>query len=509
MSFDPDGGDLVLGIIGAGTMGRGIAQIAAMAGILVLLHDARAGAAQEAADTVAAAFHKLAEKGRMSREEAGTATARLMPVAGLGELGPCHVVIEAIVEDLAAKRALVAALEDVVASACVLATNTSSLPVTAIAAACRRPERVAGCHFFNPVPLMKIVEVAPGVLTDPAVVEALLGLGRRMGHTAVKTRDTPGFIVNHAGRGYGTEALRIAGEGVAGFADIDRVLVGQAGFRMGPFELLDLIGIDVTQSVMESLYEQFFHEPRFRPSLLPRQYQAAGLLGRKTGRGFYRYEDGRPVLPPEVPAPAVAARHPLWVSRRDPAAHGALVAALRAGGAVLDEGERPGADSICLVAPLGEDATTAALGEGLDPTRTLAVDTLFGLDRRRVLMTTPATEPFARDAAWVALAADGAPVTVIHDSPGFISQRVVACIVNIGCDIAQQRIASPADIDLAVPLGLGYPHGPLAFGDRLGPVRILTILEALLALTGDPRYRPSPWLRRRALLGVPLATPEA
>lgn len=508
MSFDPQSGALVLGVVGTGTMGRGIAQIAAAAGIRVLLHDARDGAAAEAVAAVADTFRTLARKGRMSDESADGAAARLCPVAGLDGFAPCHLVVEAIVEDLAAKRALFAALEAVVSPDCVLATNTSSLSVTAIAAGVARPGRVAGFHFFNPVALMKIVEVAPGVLTDPAVAKALVGLGVRMGHAAVETRDTPGFLVNHAGRGYGTEALRVVGEGVADPAAVDRVLVQQAGFRMGPFELLDLIGIDVSQSVMESIYGQFFHETRFRPSLLPRQYIAAGLLGRKTGRGFYRYADGKPVIDPE-PAVPPAARRPLWISRRDPVAHAALTGLLAAGGATLDDGEQPSAESVCLVTPLGGDATAAALADGLDPTRTLAVDTLFGLQGRRVLMTTPVTHAEARDAAWAALAADGVPVTVIHDSPGFVSQRVVACIVNIGCDIAQQRIATPADIDKAVPLGLGYPQGPLAMGDRLGPARVLAVLEALLAQTGDPRYRPSPWLKRRAMLGVSLSTPEA
>ena len=343
------------------------------------------------------------------------------------------------------------------------------------------------------------------MLTAPAVTDALVGLGTRMGHFAAVTKDTPGFLVNHAGRGYGTESLRILGEGVADCADIDRILTGAAGFRMGPFELLDLIGIDISHAVMESLYGQFYQEPRFRPSVLPRQLVSANLLGRKTGRGFYTYADGKPILPAEEPLPE-AAPLPLWISRRNP--EGAERLARTLDGAERDTGERPGAGSACIVAPLGEDCTTAALAEGLDPARTVAVDTLFGLNGRRTLMTNPVTDLGVRDAVHAALGRGG-PVTVIRDSPGFVAQRVVAMIVSIGCDIAQQRIASPADIDRAVPLGLGYPHGPLAFGDTLGPRRILAVLEALHAATGDPRYRPSPWLKRRALLNVSLTTPEA
>lgn len=506
--IDPDSDALVLGVAGAGAMGRGIAQLAAAAGVTVLLFDAREGAAREAAENLSATFAMLAKKGKIGRDKADAATALLRPVASLEEFASCHVAVEAIVEALEAKRALFASIEAVVTDDCVLATNTSSLPVTAIAAACRHPERVAGFHFFNPAPLMKIVEVVPGMLTADWVTDFLVKLGRRMGHSVARTRDTPGFLINHAGRGYNTEALRIAGEGVASPADIDRVLVEQAGFRMGAFQLFDLIGVDVVKTVTESLYEQFFHEPRYRPSILLRQYAAADLLGRKTGRGFYAYADGKPVLPPE-PSPPPPGDRPVWVSGRDAAAHAALTAVLRDCGATIDAGGRPTDGSICLAAPIGEDATTACLAEDLDPANTFAVDTLFGLDKRRVVMTTPGADPAMRDALHGLLAADGRKVTVIHDSPGFISQRVVASIVNVACDIAQQRIATPTDIDMAVPLGLGYPEGPLSIGDRLGPARILSILEKLQTLTGDPRYRPSLWLSRRARLGMPLVAPEA
>jgi 3-hydroxybutyryl-CoA dehydrogenase len=504
--FDPHASTLCLGIIGSGTMGRGIAQIAAASGIRVLLADARDGAADEARAAVAATFDRLAAKGRMTAEAVGNAKACLQAVAGYAPaFRDCHVVVEAIVEDLEVKRSLFGQLEAIVAPDCVLATNTSSLSVTAIAAACRRPERVAGFHFFNPVPLMRIVEVVPGVLTDPRVTASLEALGTRMGHGVAVARDTPGFLVNHAGRGYGTEALRIVGEGIASTADVDRILTGAAGFRMGPFELMDLIGIDVSRAVMESLYDQFYQEPRFRPTTLPRQLVSANLLGRKTGRGFYAYEGGKPVLPPD-PSPPDTRPLPIWIGRRNP--EGAALLAEALAGAGLDIGERPSAGSACIVVPLGEDCTTAALAEALDPARTVAVDTLFGLSGRHTLMTNPVTDPTVRDAVHRTLGQGGVPVTVIHDSPGFVAQRVVATIVNIGCDIAQQRIASPEAIDRAVTLGLGYPQGPLALGDRLGARRILAVLEALRAATGDPRYRASPWLRRRALLNVSLTTPE-
>jgi len=506
MPLDANRPDLKLAVIGTGVMGRGIAQIAAQAGVGVVLYDTRAEAAPAARDYVAQMLGKLAEKGRLSAAAAKAAADRIEIANVLAHVDSCQVVVEAIVEDLAAKRELFGHLEGIVAPECILATNTSSLQVTAIAATCQRPERVAGFHFFNPVPLMKVVEVVAGVMTAPWVSDALTALAERMGHVPVRAQDTPGFIVNHAGRGYGTEALQILREGVAEFHQVDRVLREAAGFRMGPFELLDLTGLDVSHHVMESIYDQYYQEPRFRPSPIAAQRVMAGLFGRKSAnRGFYRYVDGKAEAIAETPLPP-AADVPVWISGE---ALGPELAELVGRlGVPAQQGAKPAARALCLVAPLGRDATTAALAEGLDPARTVAVDCLAGLGKRRTLMTTPVTAPAMRDAAHGLLGKDGVPVTVIHDSPGFVAQRVLAHIVNIGCDIAQQRIATPQDIDRAVTLGLGYPTGPLAWGDAIGPARVLAILSELFDFYQDPRYRPSPWLKRRARLGVSLLTPE-
>jgi len=493
-----------LGIVGAGLMGRGIAQIAAQGGISVILHDSRPGGAEEARQAIAATLQSLADKGKLTAEAAAASAARLKAAASLADLAPCTVVVEAIVENLEAKRELFRQLEAVVGAGCILATNTSSLSVTAIAASCAWPGRVAGFHFFSPVPLMKIVEVISGPLTHDGVADTLASLARQMGHEPVRAADTPGFIVNHAGRGYLTESLRLLGENIAPHATIDRILRLGAGFRMGPFELLDLTGLDVSQPVMESIYEQYYQEPRFRPSPIARQRLAAGLLGRKSERGFYRYVDGQKQ---DIAAPTVPYRRDLrvWLKPLDADAFPAVERLLADLGAVRDWAERPGPQSLCLLLPVGEDVTTAAVTAGLDPTRCVGLDPLF-LDGCRTLMTSPLTAPAYRDAAHALLAADGVAAAVIADSPGFVCQRVVASIVNIGCDIAQQGIATPEDIDRAVTLGLGYPQGPLALGDRLGAATVLRILDGLFAFYRDPRYRPSPWLTRRALLGVSLLT---
>jgi len=493
--LDVSRSDLTAGVAGAGTMGRGIAQVLAQCGARTLLYDAQPGAAQRGLDSIAQACARLAEKGRIADPQAIVRRIEIVP--GLQAFGDCHVVVEAIVEDLVAKRTLFSELEAIVGEDCILASNTSSLSVTAMAAVCKRPGRVAGYHFFNPVPVMKIVEVVDGVLTEPWVTEALTALARRFGHTPIRCKDTPGFVVNHAGRAFVPEALRILAEGVADFATIDRILVDAAGFRLGPFGLMDLVGLDVAHAVMKSMYAQYFEEPKYRPSFIAEPRVAAGLLGRKTGRGWYTYAPDMQV-PAEAPAPK-AKRAAVWAVPE-------LKELLIELGAKPEL--KPTPEAVCFVAPLGLDASTAALEQGLDPARTVAVDPLFGYSKRRTLMVTPVTKREVRDAAYALLAADGVPVSVINDSPGFVAQRVVAHIVNVGCDIVQMRIATPEDLDRAVMLGLGYPKGPLAMGDALGPKRILAVLQSMHEIYQEPRYRPSPWLRRRAQLGASLLTPE-
>jgi 3-hydroxybutyryl-CoA dehydrogenase len=496
----------VIGVIGAGAMGRGIVQLFAQAGHTVRCHDAQPGSAAQGVAAVSVQLARLVEKGRLSQTAFDAIGARVHACQNLQDLADCDVVVEAIFEDLGVKREVFRALEAVVRPDTILASNTSSLTVADIAAACERPGRVAGLHFFNPVPLMKVAEVIAAVRTEAAVVQRLRALTEGAGHRAVVVADQPGFLINHAGRGLYTEGLRIVEEQVASPADVDDVLRDAMGFRMGPFELLDLTGLDVSGRVMTSIYEQFHQEPRFRPSSLVPPRVAAGLFGRKSGQGWYRYEDGKKQGPTARPVPPLPAGLTLWI---DPAASGAagLRELARAAGAGVTE--RSADAQLAIVQPWGQDATHAALAAGADPARCVALDPLPPLALRRTLMLTAATLPVVRDAAHALFAADGTPVTVINDSPGFIAQRVMATIVNIAANIAQRGIASVADLEDAVPLGLGYPHGPLGWGDQLGAGRILTILQGQLAATADPRYRPSPWLARRVSMGVPLVTPEA
>ncbi|OZI61812.1 3-hydroxyacyl-CoA dehydrogenase [Bordetella genomosp. 11] len=498
-----------VGIVGAGAMGRGIAQIAAQAGLTVKLHDQDPIAIEAARQYLRETFERLTEKGKINAADGVAALARVMPCEAIEALGDCEVVIEAIVERLEVKRELVSRLETILGQDAVIASNTSSLSITAIAAIARYPGRIAGFHFFNPVPLMKVVEVVDGQSGDPETGDRLMALARHLGHVPVRCKDMPGFIVNHAGRGMNIEGLKVAQEGVAGFPDIDDIMREQAGFRMGPFELMDLTGLDVSHPVMESIYNQFYQEARYRPSPLTALRHAGRLFGRKTGAGFYAYPNGQKSTPAAQVAPATRPRS-VWVSRVSARGHARTVQLLGTLGVFPETGSRPSPDALILVTPLGLDATTAALAEGLDATRVVALDTLLPLEvgRRRTLMTTPMTGAAVREAAHGLFAADGTPVTVVRDSAGFVAQRILACIVNIACDMAQQRIGTPADIDLAVRLGLGYPQGPLGLGDTVGAGEILEVLRNLNNLTGDMRYRPSPWLWRRAGLGLSLLTQE-
>ena len=494
-----------VGIVGAGAMGRGIAQVAATGGCRVLLHDARPEATAEAIKFIGGMLDRAVQKDRMTSQEAEAAKNRLSAAEDLAAFGDADVVIEAVSEDIELKTKVFVLLEQATRPDCILASNTSSLSITRLAAACDRPERVAGFHFFNPVPLMPLVEVIAGIRTEPQVIDRLVTLGEAMGRTPVRVADAPGFLVNQVGRGYTLEAMNLVSEGVADFADVDAILRDAAGFRMGPFELLDLTALDVTHPATVEIYEQSYHEPRFRPAMLMGQRMQAGLLGRKTKQGHYIYEDGKQQRPQEPEAPPFEGGT-FWVEPGDDAAP--LQEIVRKAGAGLDEGDRPGSDAVILITPLGVDATTHAARAGLDPERTVAIDSLFGFASRRTVMKTIVTRPEMMQKTHAVLAADGTPVTPIQDSPGFVAQRIVAMIVAIGSGVAQNGIATPNDIDRAVKLGLNYPNGPLEFADMLGISRIVEILDGMNACTGDPRYRTGPWLRRRAALGVSAKTVE-
>jgi len=289
-TFAPMDKNTVVAVIGAGTMGTGVAQVAAQAGHPTLLYDTRPGAVDQALAALRRTLDKLVEKGKFTVETANGIHGRIRPASTLKDLGGSGLAIEAIIEDLAIKKKLFAELETVVAPEAVLATNTSSLSVTAIAAACERPERVIGLHFFNPAPLLPLVELVPGLATDAALPAQAIALMAAWSKTPVLCKDTPGFIVNRVARPFYGESIRLFEEGIADMPTIDMALKG-AGFRMGPFELMDLIGNDINFTVTRTVWEAFFYDPRYKPSFTQQRQVESGRLGRKSGRGYYSYAE--------------------------------------------------------------------------------------------------------------------------------------------------------------------------------------------------------------------------
>lgn len=495
-----------VGVVGAGTMGRGIAQIMSSAGFRTRLYDQNPVAVSEAVEAISRAWEKEVQKGRLTEDKRAKALLSLLPAAALDDLADCDVIVEAIVEDLHVKQALFAHLEQIISDQAILASNTSSLSITAIQSACRRPGQVAGWHFFNPVPRMKLAEVVQGALTVAATVDTLVALTEHAGHKGITARDMPGFIVNHAGRAFIPEGLRILSEQIAEVPVIDGIMKGVAGFPMGPFELVDLIGLDVARTVMESLYDQYYQEARFRLHPLLGQKVAAGLLGRKSGQGFYIYKDAAVPDTSQVRSQRqpLASGRPVWVSPEHEDLAGLVRERLSSLDITIEKGPRPSPGALILVTPIGTDTSTSCIQQGLDPIRTIAVNALFGLGRHIELMRSPATSTATETEVCALFRQVAEQVWCVKDSPGFVSQRIVAQIVSIGCDIAQQGIGSPEDINLAARIALGYPQGPFEFGDLIGSGRVLTVCDALYEMYRDPRYRASAWLRRRAMLRLPL-----
>ena len=509
MPFDPNAANIVVGVVGTGSMGRGIVQVSAQGGMRVIAYDEKPGAAEAAKAYIAKTLDGLVQKGRVAQADAKSAVDRITLASSLEQVAKADIVVEAIIERLDVKQEVFAKIDSLAGPDTIIASNTSSLPITAIAAKCKRPERVGGMHFFNPVPVMRLVEVIPGLKTAPWVVDAMMVIGRRMTREPVLCTDSPAFLVNHVGRAFVPEAQRILSENIASASEIDRILTGAPGFKMGPFTLADMVGIDVQHAVMESIHAQFYGEPAYAPFPISALRVAGGLYGRKTGGGWYDYKNGEKVEPLLAVAPSARPKS-VWVRPSDhhPELQEPLIALFKQAGAEVETGAKPSASALIVITPVGYDLTTAMVELKLDAARSVAIDVLFGMKGPRTLMVTPATDPVMRDAAHGLLAADGQPVIAINDSPGFVAQRIVAQIVNVACGVAQRAIATPADIDKGTKLGLGYPFGPLEWGDQLGAGRILFILERLQAFYGEPRYRPNPWLKRRVALGLPLSAPE-
>ncbi|MFC9384905.1 3-hydroxyacyl-CoA dehydrogenase [Streptomyces venezuelae] len=491
----PIGPDRTVAVVGTGTMGQGIAQVALVAGHPVRLYDSAPGRAEEAVAALTARLDRLVEKGRLDATARTAAVGRLHAARELAELADAALVVEAIVELLPVKQQLFTDLEKVVGDDTVLATNTSSLSVTAIAGGLRLPGRFVGLHFFNPAPLLPLVEVVSGFATEQDVATRAYETMRGWGKTPVRCADTPGFIVNRVARPFYAEALRVFEEGAADPATIDAALRECGGFRMGPFELTDLIGQDVNEAVTRSVWESFYQDPKFTPSLAQRRLVESGRLGRKTGQGWFSYAEGAERPEPHT-APAAKAPERIVV-RGDlgPAAPllglfeeaGITVRRKKGGGFI----ELPNGGRLCLA-----DGESSFEYPKQDIVYfDLAFD--YAAATRIVLSAREDIDPEVLAEAVGLFQALGKQVSVIGDVPGMIVARTVAMLADLAVDTVDRGVATAEDVDTAMRLGVNYPAGPLEWAGKVGHQRVCDLLGELHARYPSGRYAPALGLVRR------------
>ncbi|HEY4318896.1 MAG TPA: 3-hydroxyacyl-CoA dehydrogenase PaaH [Herbaspirillum sp.] len=497
---------VVVAVIGSGAMGAGIAQIAAAAGHTVKLFDVRPEAVDSALDNIRKIFDTMVKKQRMQAGEAKAAGERLRAATALADLADAALVVEAVVENLEIKRKLFSDLEGIVADDCIFASNTSSISITSIGAGLRLPQRLAGMHFFNPVPLMALVEVIGGLASSRDTCERLYDTAIAWGKVPVHTRSTPGFIVNRVARPYYAEALRLLGEQAASPATIDAVLREAGGFRMGPFELMDLIGHDVNFAVTQSVFHAYFNDPRFTPSLIQQELVDAGFLGRKSGRGFYSYAPDAVRLLPQTEA---AAATPNGGPAGDPVIFegsrlGAVLAArLDAAGIAYRHTASDDGDALLAVGSArlyltdGRTATQRAHAGAHPDTVLLDLALDLASAPRVALARADQCSDTAYSAILAVLQAAGLAVSLIDDAPGMIVMRTVAMLANEAADTVNQGVCSAPDADLAMQKGVNYPRGPLAWADAIGLPCLAAVLRNLADSYGEDRYRVSPLILRK------------
>jgi 3-hydroxybutyryl-CoA dehydrogenase len=446
-------------------MGAGIAQLGCAAGMRTVLHDPVPEALERAPAAIARGLAKMEEKGRL--DDAGAAEAGLSTTPELAGLAECQLVIEAAPERPQLKRELFTALSEVCGPETVLATNTSSIPITSLAGAAGRPDRVVGMHFFNPPPLMRLLEVIPAEQSSDETVSLARATGEAMGKRVIIAADGPGFLVNRCGRPFGAEALRLVQERIAAPAQVDRICRLGGGFRMGPFELMDLVGIDVGFEVAQSFTELSFGEPRWKPSPLQARMVAAGRLGRKAGRGWYEYGNG-PHRPDDPPPPD---------------GEGADFVAQAADAGLVN----------CAESTLASRGDPAAVGYHLLPGAGLVE-----------LTRGPSASDAGAEGAERLAAAAGLHHQWVGDAPGLVLGRIASCLVNEAAFAVGEGVGSAADVDAGLELGLNHPRGPARWGEAIGLERVLATLDGVWAERREERYRAAPLLRRAVALGVGL-----
>ncbi|MBF6594322.1 MAG: 3-hydroxybutyryl-CoA dehydrogenase [Thermaceae bacterium] len=520
-----------IAVLGAGTMGRGIAQVAAQAGYGVLLYDSQPGVLEPALAEIRTDLQKAQERGKL-QSSADEILSQIQTVSALMECAEADWVIEAVPEVLELKQELLGKLAELNESN-VLATNTSTISVSAIASKVKNPGRVIGLHFFNPAQRMKLVEVIPALQTASKIVERALRMMQAWSKEAVQVGDSPGFLVNRVARPFYGESLRLHGEGVSK-EHLDWILKG-LGFPMGPFELMDLIGLDVNFAASQSVYQGFYGEPRYRPHPLQYQRVAAGMLGRKTKQGWYRYPPGppaMPALPPKsanLPLPfiigpnAIAKELRAKFGHTDKAAEAAFVLDCRV---KLERktrqlGSKTSGQDSSRLAPDGlerkhdffENLPVVSLVWGHSASSALAE---FGgreiagfslvppiSEKSVVELYAPLSGPNrATELARAYFQAHGNLTLELPDQPGGVGFRVLALLINEAVSAVAEEVSNPANLDKAMRLGTGYPRGPLEWAEIIWLKPVLRALEGLHQELGEDRYRPHPLLQRMVAAGL-------
>ena len=489
----------LVGVVGAGTMGRGIALVAASAGHNVYLYDVDSVAVEKAIEQIGLDLDRMVKKGRLSNEDKKERLARISPVDALEGLSGAALVIEAILEKLDVKVALFSALESLVDSKAILATNTSSLSVTAIAAKLKRPEQFVGMHFFNPPMMMPLVEVVSGHATSAGIVQIIYETAKAWGKVPVLCKSTPGFIVNRVARPFYGESLRLVNEQAASPAVLDCICREAGAFRMGPFELMDLIGHDVNFAVTSTVYEEFYHDPRYKPSLVQKALVDAGWLGRKTGCGFYSYDGS--VEQGDVASASSSVQPTSIVVEGDLGVARPLVERAKAAGIRVEQ--KAGAGKIKIgdaVLALTNGLTASELSASWNE-QVVLFDLVhdFNSTVRIAIAPGDAVKADSLDNAVGFFQALGMAVSVIDDAPGLVVMRTVAMIINEAADVVQQGVANRQDVDLAMMKGVNYPLGPFQWMGVVGAKGVFNVIQNLGVIYGDDHYRPSPLLRRLAI----------